>query len=160
MIEAFKNWYNNMSLRERAMVAVAAGLSAVVVAIYGLYLPLTNAITDQRIAYREALERRVSVEAMVADLRANASPTVAAGEQAALEPIIRGTATEAGFSVDELTSQGQDKVALYMAQAKPAALMKWIAETEMSGVLVETIEIKQAGDQTVAARIVLTRAGR
>ncbi|MEY4999666.1 MAG: hypothetical protein RIS00_1710, partial [Pseudomonadota bacterium] len=43
MIEAFKNWYNNMSLRERVMVAVAAGLSAVVVAIYGLYLPLTNA---------------------------------------------------------------------------------------------------------------------
>jgi hypothetical protein len=47
-----------------------------------------------------------------------------------------------------------------MAQAKSAALMKWIAETELSGVLVETVEIKQAGDQTVAARIVLTRAGR
>ena len=74
--------------------------------------------------------------------------------------MIRATATEAGFSVDELTSQGQDRVALYMAQAKSAALMKWIAETELSGVLVETVEIKQAGDQTVAARIVLTRAGR
>lgn len=160
MIEAIKNWYKNMSLRERLMVAVAAGLSAVVVAIYGIYLPLTNAITDQRIAYREAFERRVSVEGMVADLRANAGPAVITSEQEALEPIIRGTVTEAGFSVDELTSQGENKVALYMAQAKPAALMKWIAETEMSGVLVETIEIKQAGGQTVSARIVLTRAGR
>jgi general secretion pathway protein M len=160
MIEAVKNWYINMSLRERVMVGVAVGLSAVLVAIYGLYLPLTNAITDQRIAYREALERRVSVEAMVAELRSNARRGIVANELGALEPMIRATATEAGFSVDELTSQGQDRVALYMAQAKSAALMKWIAETELSGVLVETVEIKQAGDQTVAARIVLTRAGR
>ena len=66
MTDKLANWFEALSLREKVLVGIAAVLSALLVAIYGIYFPLTTSIQEKRVVYREALERRVAVEAMVA----------------------------------------------------------------------------------------------
>lgn len=157
MIDTVRNWYAALSLRERIMVGVAAGLTAVLVAIYGLYLPLTQAITDQRVAYREALERRVAVEAMVADLRSKSATGASARASVALDKSVQASAADAGFSLDQVAAEGDARVSFVIAQARPAALMKWLAENETAGIAVERIDVKPAGADTVSAQVQLAR---
>ena len=43
--------------------------------------------------------------------------------------------------------------------ARPGALFAWIADLENAGVVVDTIDVTNNGDQTVAANILLMKRG-
>jgi general secretion pathway protein M len=160
MIEKLANWFEALSLREKVLVGVAAILSVLLVAIYGVYFPLTTSIQEKRVAYREALERRVAVEAMVA--QPNQKPRAAAvtATSGPLEQVVNQRATEAGFALEKADAAGNGRVAIAMAQARPAALMKWLAELELEGVVAEQIEVKAGSAGTVSVSATLARGGQ
>ncbi len=94
-------WYTGLSLREKVLVGIAAALFALVFTVYGVYLPLTSAITEKRLAYREALERRVSIEAMVDNAAQNQPKAAAIISDTSLETLINQSAAEAGFTLEK-----------------------------------------------------------
>lgn len=160
MIEKLVNWFEALSLRERVLVGVAAILSALLVAIYGVYFPLTTSIQEKRVAYREALERRVAVEAMVAQANQKQSGAAVVSTTGPLEQVVNQRATEAGFTLEKADAAGNGRVSIAMAQARPAALMKWLAELELEGIIAEQIEVKAGSAGTVSVSATLARGGR
>ena len=157
MSEKLSNWFDGLSLREKILVGVAATLSALLVAIYGVYFPLTNAIHEKRVDYREALERRVAIEAMVAQANQKQVESVVADKSGPLEQVVNQRATEAGFTLEKADAAGNGRVSISMAQARPAALMKWLAELETAGIVVEQIEEKAGSAATVSVNATLAR---
>ena len=160
MIDKLANWFGGFSLREKVLVSVAAILSALLVAIYGIYFPLTNAIHEKRVEYREALERRVAIEAMVAQANQKQAVSVIADMSGPLEQVVNQRATEAGFTLEKADAAGNGRVSISMAQARPAALMKWFAELELSGIVTEQIEVKAGNAGTVSVNATLARSGQ
>ena len=157
MIEKLANWFDRLSLREKVLVSVAAILSALLVAIYGIYLPLTNSIHEKRVEYREALERRVAIEAMAAQANQKRTGSVVADISGPLEQVVNQRATEAGFALEKADAAGNGRVSISMAQARPAALMKWLTELEMAGIVTEQIEVKAGSAGTVSVNATLAR---
>jgi general secretion pathway protein M len=160
MIEKLTSWFDGLSLREKVLVGVAATLSALLVAIYGVYFPLTNSIHEKRVKYREALERRVSIEAIVVQANQKQAGSVAADMTGPLEQVVNQRATEAGFTLEKADAAGNGRVGISMAQARPAALMKWLAELEMAGIVAEQIEVKAGSAGTVSVNATLARGGQ
>lgn len=160
MIDKLANWFEALSLREKVLVGVAAVLSALLVAIYGIYFPLTTSIQEKRVAYREALERRVTVEAMVAQANKKPSGAAVIATTGPLEQLVNQRATEAGFTLEKVDAAGNGRVTIAMAQARPAALMKWLAELEPEGIVAEQIEVKAGSAGIVSVNATLARGGQ
>jgi general secretion pathway protein M len=158
MIGKLSNWYLALSLREKILVGIAAALSFVLVAIYGLYLPLVGLIEAKRIEYRAALERRVAIEAMVASQTDRSAIVAAPKVSGPIEQLVSQRATEAGFAVEKAEAARDGRVVLAMAQARPPALLKWLAELEQAGIAVEQIDIKTGAIESVA--VTATLAGQ
>jgi general secretion pathway protein M len=152
MIDKLVNWFEALSLREKVLVGVAAILSALLVAIYVVYFPLTSSIQEKRVEYREALERRVAVEAMAT--QSSGAVVATAGP---LEQMVNQRATEAGFTLEKADPAGNGRVTIAMAQARPAALMKWLAELELEGIVADQIEVKAGSAGTVSVNATLAR---
>jgi len=157
MMNSFKQWYIALTVRERWMVSVAFTLSLALIAIYGFYMPLTRGIAEQRIAYREALERRISIETTVAQLTDKPKQHSRSAPATPLDQWINGRAVEAGFALDGVTLEGEGRASFSIASARPASLMKWLAENEAAGVVVDSAGITPAGPDTVAVKLVVAR---
>ena len=153
-------WYTGLSLREKVLVGIAAALFALVFTVYGVYLPLTSAITEKRLAYREALERRVSIEAMVDNAAQNQPKAAAIIFDTSLETLINQSAAEAGFTLEKVDASGSDRTVITITQARPSALLKWLAELELQGVITEQIDVKAGNAGTVAVNATLVKGGR
>jgi general secretion pathway protein M len=160
MIEKLASWFDGLSSREKILVSVAAILSALLVAIYGVYFPLTNAIHEKRVEYREALERRVAIEALLTQANQKQNVAVVADMTGPLEQLVNQRATEAGFALEKADAAGNGRVSISMAQARPAALMKWLAELEMAGIVAEQIEVKAGSAGTVTVNATLAVGGQ
>lgn len=153
-------WYTGLSSREKVLVGIAAALFALVFTIYGVYFPLTSAITEKRLAYREALERRVSIEAMVDNAAQNQPKAAAIISDTSLETLINQSAAEAGFTLEKVDASGSDRNVITITQARPSALLKWLAELELQGVITEQIDVKAGNAGTVAVNATLVKGGR
>ncbi|MEW6574969.1 type II secretion system protein GspM [Sphingorhabdus sp.] len=153
-------WYTGLSLREKVLVGIAAALFALVFTVYGVYLPLTSAITEKRLAYREALERRVSIEAMVDNAAQNQPKAAAIISDTSLETLINQSAAEAGFTLEKVDASGSDRAVITITQARPSALLKWLAELELQSVVTEQIDVKAGNAGTVTVNATLVKGGR
>lgn len=160
MIQPIILWFTGLSLREKMLVGIATVLLALIVTIYGIYFPLTSAITVKRIEYREALERRVAIEAMVENAVQNQPKAAAIISATAVETVINQSATEAGFTLEKVDAAGNDRAVITITQARPSALMKWLAELELQGVITEQIDLKTGSAGTVSVNATLVKGGR
>ncbi len=160
MTDKLANRFEALSLREKVLVGIAAVLTALLVAIYGIYFPLTTSIQEKRVVYREALERRVAVEAMVAQGSQKPSGAAVIATTGPLELVVNQRATEAGFTLEKVDAAGNGRVAIAMAQARPAALMKWLAELELEGIVAEQIDVKAGAAGTVSVNATLARGAQ
>ena len=160
MIDKLAIWYEALSLREKILVGVAAILSLLLVAIYGIYFPLTTSIHEKRVEYREALERRVAIEALLTQANQKQNVAVVATISGPLEQVVNQRATEAGFTLEKADAAGNGRVSITMAQARPAALMKWLAELELDGIVADQIEVKAGSAGTVSVNATLARGAQ
>ena len=148
MMTQVENWFAGLSLREKALISIAGALTAVIVTVFLIALPLMSAISSKQTEYRQALERRAQIEMRIGAMqeKTSAPPDTSTSLQAAISQ----SAAEAGFALDRADSPQANLVDIAMARAKPQALMQWLNGWEARGVSVQQIDMKAANDGTVS----------
>jgi general secretion pathway protein M len=142
------------STREQWLLGVMCALFALVVAIFGAVLPLSDALSAARERLFTATTASGQVETRIAALdRAKRGATPQTG--AALVATISATAADAGFTLDRASAQGIDRVAITIPAAKSTALFAWLAGLNARGIFAETITVRRNGDASLAVDAVL-----
>ncbi|QNQ10940.1 type II secretion system protein GspM [Sphingomonas alpina] len=159
MIAAFSSWFTGRSLREKRLLIVMAALAALTLVWAGIIRPVTDGLSAARERHAGAVIRVAETESRLAALK-SLQQDRPAPLGAPLDTIIRDRANNAGFPLANVTMQGGDRVQIDIAAAKPGALLGWIADLELAGILVDSLNLTNNGDQTVAAAITLKVRGQ
>jgi general secretion pathway protein M len=159
MIEPFKIWFAERSLREKRLVLVMAALAALTLVWAAIIRPVSDGLSSTRTRHADAVLRLAETQARVATVTALQRHRPAP-IQASLDAVIRDRANDAGFALASVTAQGQDRVQISIASARPSALFGWIAGLEEAGILVDSLGTTDNGDKTVSAQITLKARGQ
>lgn len=146
-------WRQGLTRRERRMVDFAAALTALVVLVYGVILPLGAAYDAAAERHGESVRRSAALTASLDALTA-APSAKAAGP---FDQRIASTAQEAGLVVQSLQPQGQDRVVVSIAGAPASAALRWLDRMGGSGLAVESLALRPTGDGAVALDVTLRR---
>ena len=158
MIAQLKTWFDGRSLREKRMLIAMAALAALTLLWVAIILPVTDALSSSKERHADAVVRLGETQARLAvlqDLQRD-RPAALGGP---LDAIIRTRANDAGFPLSLATPIGNDRVQISITSAKPGALLAWIGELERNGILVDSLNMTNNGDQTVAAQLTLKVRG-
>ena len=141
-----------LSARERGLILVMLGLFAVLILWLGIVRPVQDGLARAQADHAIAVDRAGRAAQLVAAVKgAAATPRL----QGALDQVVAQSATEAGFTLDNATPEGPDRMTIAIGAARPAALFAWLAALETRGVTVETIVVTPSPSGTVAARATL-----
>jgi len=157
MIANLKLWFDGRSQREKQMLIVMAALFVVTV-IWGLYLPIGDALSSAKTRHTDAVIRYGETEARVRAIGqlGKGGPVQLAGP---LDTVIRDRANQAGFDLASVGPAPGGGVALTIAKARPAALLNWVAMLESGGILVDSLSATDNGDKTVAVQMTVKVQG-
>lgn len=151
-------WYIGVTLRERILVSVAGALAALIVLIYGIVLPVGNALDEAAVRHREATERAGRIAAGI-DMLKRAPQGRAAVVSGPVEQVAAGSAQEAGFVVQSNQKRGADMAVLVIPTARPSAVLAWLDGLAGQGLAVEQVTMTPAPDGSVAVNVTLRKAG-
>lgn len=140
--------------RERLLVGIALALAALVVAIWGVLLPLGRAYEAARARHAEIVQASARVGAKLAAL--DAAP-VAAGTTA-MGQRLTAAAGQAGLTLQSVDPRG-DGIAVTIAGARPAAVLGWIDSLGRQGVAIDAISLAPAPDGSLGATVNVRPAG-
>ncbi len=142
--------------RERIMLATMGVLTALVIAVYGVALPLINGTQDARSAYAEAVTRHGRIAAKI-DALAAMQGGRGGLPSGAFADFIRQSAESAGFTLDNSDPSGPGMVAIRIGSAAPQALFGWLGGLEARGISVDNLTVEPtapgAGMLTVSATL-------
>ena len=147
-------WFDARSLREKRLILAMLGLAALTLAWAAIILPVSDGLNASRERHDDAVVRLADTEARVEALAAlrRARPPATAG---GLDAAIRASADAAGLPLETLNQLGPARVQVGLGSARAGALMAWTASLERQGLLVDSAQLTNNGDQTVAARLTL-----
>ncbi len=148
-----RNWFLALSRREQLLIGGLAAILTVVIAIYGIILPLDRALDDARTRYSVSLAKAVQVETKVRMLREPENRPAAAAIKGPIEAVVVQSAEAKGFVVENLTQQGGDRVTLSIPSAKPRSLYGWLAELEQRGLRPDSVTIAPQSGDTVSVQL-------
>lgn len=148
----FKTWFAQRSKREQRLILVMLALAAVTLVWAGIIRPVDDGLASARERHAAAVDRLGETEVAVAALKAAGQRRALTGT---LADTVRTRADAAGFAIATLDDQGGDRVHLTIQSARPGALDDWLATLERSGILVDAATLRDNGDRTVAADLVL-----
>lgn len=150
-------WYIGLTRRERVLVSIGGALAAVILLVYGIVLPVGNALDAAATRHREATERAGRITAGIAALkRAPAARTAALAGP--VEQIAGASAQEAGFVVQSNERRGSDMAVLVIPTARPSAALAWLDALGGQGLAVEQIILTPAPDGTVSINVTVRKA--
>ena len=158
MIQHFRTWFDGRSLREKRLLLAMAALAVLTLLWVGIILPVTDSLSSAKERHADAVVRMGETQARLAvlqDLQRD-RPAPLGGP---LDAIIRARANEAGFPLSLANPIGNDRIQIGIASARPGALLGWIGDLERAGILVDSLNITNNGDQTVAAQMTLKARG-
>ncbi|HYI38700.1 MAG TPA: type II secretion system protein GspM [Allosphingosinicella sp.] len=144
--------------RERWLLGVMLALVGLVVVWLLILRPLSDMLST-------AKQRHGDAVAALAEARSQAGaisvlernrPAPFAGP---IDTAVAAAASEAGFQLSGLQSEGQGRVSLAIGAAKPQALFGWIAALEAQGYIVQSLTVSSNPDRTLSAQIVLRARG-
>lgn len=157
MMQRIASWYAGLTGRERVLVTLAAAVLAVIILIYGIILPVGRAHDAAEERHRLALDNAGRVQAGLAALKS--ARAAKAGGGGSLHLIIASEADALGFELPSNQPRGNDMTAITIPAARPPVLLRWIADLESRGIILESLALRPAPDGSVAANAVLRRAG-
>lgn len=141
-----------LSARERALILVMLGLFAVLFLWLGIVRPVQDGLARARADHAIAVDRAGRIARLAVAVKgAAAAPRL----QGALDQVVAQSATEAGFTLDNATPEGPDRMTIAIGAARPPALFAWLAALEARGIGIETIVVTPGAGGTVAARATL-----
>ena len=157
-------WWSGLSLREKALLAVAGGLAALVIVWYGLMAPALSARTEARQDRQLAADDLVRLEHLVAARKARvpAATGVAVSSSAtmsadAFKTEVTRLAQTAGLSISRLQGGEGGRFALVFEQADPRQFFYWLNEIESRlGARTERLSVDQASNGRIRATVELS----
>ena len=157
MIAGVQGWFAGLTVRERTLVAIAAGLVAAIVLVFGIILPLGRAHDAAHVRHRAAVEASSRLLAQVAVLEA--PPTTRATLAGPVSQVLAASADSAGFVLQSNQAQGAGAATIVVPTARPAAALAWLDGLASQGVVLDSRTMTPAADGSVSLNASLRRAG-
>ncbi len=145
-------WFMARSLRERRLLLAMAALLVVTILWAGVILPVRDGLETSQARYDDAVVRLATTRGEVDSIKANGRRPALTASPA---DTVRAAADQAGFAVATLDEQGAGRVHLTIQSARPGALSGWLAGLEVRGILVDAATLRDNGDRSVGADLVL-----
>lgn len=159
MIQSLYNWFGNLSLRERWMVGVAAGLTLAILLIFAIIMPAISAMDRAELAHDEAVQRRGRIEATVAAALTQ-KPPLARGNSADIDLVVTQGAAEKGFDLIKAANASPGQMSFRIDQARAPALLSWLNELEMQGISVQSLTLRGSPNGTVTVEAELLQVSQ
>ena len=148
MIAAIRLWFAALTGREQWLVGVAGALTAFVVAIFGILLPLLSTIDQAKIDHDEAVQRRGRIIATVdATQKQQRGPRSTATTD--IDLLITQNAAENGFDLVKSANSAPGQISFRIDQARAPALLAWLTELERQNVAVRSVALRPGANSTV-----------
>ncbi len=150
MIARFRTWFDGRSRREKWMILAMLALLGVTL-VWAVVLPIDDALSSARRRNADAAVRLAQTRAQVDAVKAvrRARPEAPATP---LDTLVRESASAAGFALDSVAADG-GKLRVHLNAARGGALLGWLGDLEAQGVIVDQLNVTDAGNRTVAADI-------
>ncbi|WP_371194338.1 type II secretion system protein GspM [Glaciecola sp. SC05] len=134
-MQALKQWFLQLSERERILVVAASAVSIVVLFYYLVWSPLHQAVDTQS----AALENDRKLLVWVQEQSSRAQMLQSTGQQSSfsgsLTQLVNQTTREANILVSRLQPQGEE-LQVWIDQVPFNSLMRWLADLEQRGVVI------------------------
>lgn len=148
MIAAIGSWFAALTRREQWLVCIAGALTAVMVAIFGILLPILSAIDQAKTDHDEAVQRRGRIIATV-DAAQQQKMEPRAGATADIDLLITQSAAEKGFDLVKSANGAPGQISFRIDQARAPALLAWLTELEGQNVAVRNVALRPGANSTV-----------
>ena len=155
MIETARTWFAGLTGRERALVAVAAGLAAAIVLVFGIVLPLGSAHDAAHVRHRAAVEASSRLLAQLAALEAPAARRATLAGP--VSQVLAASADSAGFVLQSNQAQGAEAATIAVPTARPAAALAWLDSLAAQGLVLDSLTMTPAADGSVSVNASLRR---
>lgn len=160
MTETLRNWWAELSGRERWLVGAGAVL-AFAVLIWAVGRPVVAMMVNLDSDHRAAVEREGRVAAKVQLLAQRPQKSVAAAvDTAAIDQFLAQSAGEIGLTLDRNEARGDSQATIAIATAKAPVLIDWLAALEAQGFVIDQLNITPAADGTVGMTAELRKGGQ
>jgi general secretion pathway protein M len=149
MMAAIRLWFAALTQREQWLVGVAGALTAIVVSIFGILLPISSAIDQAKLDHDDAVQRRGRIIATVdAAQKMEMGPPSAA--TADIDLLITQNAAEKGFDLVKSANSAPGQISFRIDQARAPALLAWLTELEGQNVVVRSVALRPGANSTVS----------
>ena len=155
MIGRAQLWYAALTQRERGLVAIALGLAAAVLLVFGVVLPLGAAHDAAHIRHSAATQASARLLAQLAALEAPAPPRSSIAGP--LAQVVAASADSAGFVLQSNQPRGNDATLVVVPTARPPAALAWLDGLAAQGIVLENLTMTPAADGSVAVNATLRR---
>lgn len=149
MMTAIRLWFAALTQREQRLVGSAGALTAIVVSIFGILLPISSAIDQAKLDHDDAVQRRGRIIATVdAAQKMEMGPPSAA--TADIDLLITQNAAEKGFDLVKSANSPPGQISFRIDQARAPALLAWLTELEGQNVVVRSVALRPGANSTVS----------
>jgi general secretion pathway protein M len=149
MMTAIRLWFAALTQREQWLVGSAGALTAIVVSIFGILLPISSAIDQAKLDHDDAVQRRGRIIATVdAAQKMEMGPPSAA--TADIDLLITQNAAEKGFDLVKSGNSAPGQISFRIDQARAPALLAWLTELEGQNVVVRSVALRPGANSTVS----------
>ena len=146
---AFRLWFAALTQHEQWLVGVAGALTAIVVSIFGILLPISSAIDQAKLDHDDAVQRRGRIIATVdAAQKMEMGPPSAA--TADIDLLITQNAAEKGFDLVKSANSAPGQISFRIDQARAPSLLAWLTELEGQNVVVRSVALRPGANSTVS----------
>jgi type II secretory pathway component PulM len=147
MMAAIRVWFAALSRREQWLLGTAGALTGLVVAIFGILLPILSTIDQAKLDHEEAVQRRGRIMASVDAARQQTGTRSTA--TANIDLLITQNAAEKGFDLVKSANSAPGQLSFRIDQARAPALLAWLTELEGQNVSVRSIALRPGANSTV-----------
>jgi general secretion pathway protein M len=149
MIVIVREWLGQRSVRERRMLLAMAAIAVPLLVWLLIIRPLSAAYDDALEQHLDAVDRNGRVRSLIDTANARPDITTRFAPIADIGLVVTEMAGQSGLTV-ETSPQGNDRVGIAIAQAPAAGVMRWFADLEARGLVVDEWRLSPAGDGSVA----------
>lgn len=159
MTPRLTDWWSLRSRREQGLLALMAALAVLTLAWLLFIRPLGDAVAAAKERHDRAVMALAEARGQAAIIRrfeGARTPT----PQGSLESIIAAAAAQAGFQLSRVQPDGEDRLSLSLASAKPQAFFAWLDRLASGqGLVVDRLNVTSNSDRTLAVELTLRRRG-
>ena len=148
MIAAIRLWFAALTRREQWLVGVAGALTGLVVAIFGILLPVLATIDQAKLDHDAAVQRRGRIIATV-DAAQKQQTGSRSAVTADIDQLISQNAAEQGFDLVKSPNKAPGQINFRIDQARAPALLAWLTELEGQNVAVRGVALRTGANSTV-----------